>query len=757
MSLTHFVGSSRLLLCTIVFWISGSVFAQPVPKDQAKKVPEKTPGQFFVIEEPISEAAVRRLEAAAQAYIRKQTDIGLAPVLVFEFRPQKSTETGSGRFGAILELCQILSRKLTGAKLIVGYVPEPMTGYAALAPLACQEVIFGKGASIGQIVPPNTDALTQRTVRSFVADLASSLGRSSDLYEALVDERADLVEVTTGDNTRHYVLKDRLDTFARNKAIALQQPAWPPGSKRELSADKARGVLSRLTVDNRSEILDVYRLDASALRSDPTLGAGGKGLLIQINGNLDQFKSGYIRRKLSLLAGSDVNVLILEIDARGADPILATDLADRLESLAGVRKIAYVVGKAEGAIILPLLACDLVFVKPGATLGDAYLQKLPDGRNKPEMPSPELVASVRSRAVELARKHGYATGLAAGLFDPQRTIVEAQDLNSGGVTALDKQETDADPKRFQVRRVIKEAGETWLLDSTSSVSLGLATVEESRDGLIAKLGLDTDRLETIGPSWIDILVAVLNNRLVSFLILTLGLFLLVLEFKLPGIGLPAIGSALCFTLFFWSHYLSGTADQLEILLFAIGLICMALELFVLPGFGVFGLAGVLLTITSIILASHTFLWPSGSEEYRQMGLTLIQLLSAMTVVVVGILWISRNMHRMPIFSGLVLSPDEPSVIDDSDQVIFGDSELNLSYLMGRIGMTTTPMRPTGKARFDDLYVDATAQTGFIDERQPVEVVAVRGLRVIVRVVRTSDQRATDSMPPFSFNEELFES
>src|SRR5258708_36914434 len=98
----------------------------------------------------------------------------------------------------------------------------------------------------------------------------------------------------------------------------------------------------------------------------------------------------------------------------------------------------------------------------------------------------------------------------------------------------------------------------------------------------------------------------------------------VLELKLPGIGLPAITSALAFLLFFWSHYLSGTADQLEIILFLVGLVCLALELFVFPGFGVFGMSGVLLILTSIVMASHTFVWPTREHEYREMGCTLIQ-------------------------------------------------------------------------------------------------------------------------------------
>ncbi len=78
-----------------------------------------------------------------------------------------------------------------------------------------------------------------------------------------------------------------------------------------------------------------------------------------------------------------------------------------------------------------------------------------------------------------------------------------------------------------------------------------------------------------------------------------------------------------------------TADQLEIILFLIGLVCLALELFVFPGFGIFGLSGILLMLCSIVLASHTFIWPTHDYEYRELGYTLLQLTGMLVAVGFG--------------------------------------------------------------------------------------------------------------------------
>ena len=142
-------------------------------------------------------------------------------------------------------------------------------------------------------------------------------------------------------------------------------------------------------------------------------------------------------------------------------------------------------------------------------------------------------------------------------------------------------------------------------------------------------GLRGKLIRVDGPSWVDSLVTILTDPYVSWLLLFVGVFMLVIELKLPGIGLPAIISALAFLLFFWSHYLSGTADQLEIILFLVGLVCLALEIFVFPGFGIFGMSGILLMLCSIVMASHTFVWPTHDYEYREMGYTLLQLMLAL--------------------------------------------------------------------------------------------------------------------------------
>ena len=254
--------------------------------------------------------------------------------------------------------------------------------------------------------------------------------------------------------------------------------------------------------------------------------------------------------------------------------------------------------------------------------------------------------------------------------------------------------------------------------------------------LKARYGLRGKAIRVDGPTWVDSLVTILTDPFVSWVLLFIGLFMLVLELKLPGIGLPAITSALAFLLFFWSHYLSGTADQLEIILFLIGLVCLALEIFVFPGFGIFGLSGGLLMLCSIIMASHTFIWPTQDYEYRELGFTLLQLMGTLAAVGVGVVILARYFPSLPLLSRLVLKPEPWTGVEAEDGPArpTTDGYESLGFLIGETGRTTSPLRPTGKARFGNQLIDVTADGAFVENDTLVEVVDVQGARVIVKRV-----------------------
>ena len=239
-----------------------------------------------------------------------------------------------------------------------------------------------------------------------------------------------------------------------------------------------------------------------------------------------------------------------------------------------MKTVAYIDDRAVGvAALLPLACRDIVF-KKSARMGD--VRQIITGRNgQLEDLSDAQVKVLTKKAAFLARTKGHPEAVAQAMVDPEAEIVEARDQQTGAVRLMLREEAEADRARFQGVRLRKESGHNLTLTGDEAASFGLGQVVTNEEELKGLYGLRGKMIRVDGPGWVDSLVTVLTDPYVSWLLLFVGLFMLVIELKLPGIGLPAITSALAFLLFFWSHYLSGTADQLEIILFLVGMVCLA--------------------------------------------------------------------------------------------------------------------------------------------------------------------------------------
>ena len=240
------------------------------------------------------------------------------------------------------------------------------------------------------------------------------------------------------------------------------------------------------------------------------------------------------------------------------------------------------------------------------------------------------------------------------------------------------------------------------------------------------------------PGWADTLIEALASPGVSAVLLTIAFVALYVELSAPGTGLGAFVSAVCFLLFFWAHYLGGTADWLEGLLFIAGVCFLLLEIFVLPGFGIFGLGGGCLVLVSLVLASQTFVLPQNDYQLGQLSRSLVTVVAAGVGIGATALVIRRWLPRAPILSELMLRPPEGEEAEDLRR---REALVDYAEFVGRHGTTTTQLTPGGKARFGDLLVDVISDGDVIPSGSEVEVVEVHGNRVVVEVVDSGERGA----------------
>ena len=207
-----------------------------------------------------------------------------------------------------------------------------------------------------------------------------------------------------------------------------------------------------------------------------------------------------------------------------------------------------------------------------------------------------------------------------------------------------------------------------------------------------------------------------------------GLIGLYLEFSSPGIGFGGLLAAACFVTFFWSHFFGNPAAWLAVVLFLLGMAFVAVELFVLPGFAVAGLAGAILMIAGVVLAIQGFFVPQTPQDLATLTQTVLVIFLSGLSFTVAAVFISRRFGSLPLFSRLVLAPPEPGRQGRRSAAVQGPAGRRRRAGTARREIAhrrrpqwhrpDAPLGPGGKARFGNQYVDVVTDGDFITKGEP---------------------------------------
>ena len=228
-------------------------------------------------------------------------------------------------------------------------------------------------------------------------------------------------------------------------------------------------------------------------------------------------------------------------------------------------------------------------------------------------------------------------------------------------------------------------------------------------------------------------VELLNIGWITALLLVIAAVALYIEFSAPGIGLGGLTAAFCVTLFFWSRFLGGTADWLEVILVLSGAAFLALEIFVLPGFGIAGITGLLLMAAGFVLASQNHLVPDSPRALAELGRSLIILLTAGIASVVAAALVARHFGSLPVLRRLVLKAPtaaHPGAASHPAQTL--PPVRRFEAAVGDQGVAQCPLRPAGKASFGAELLDVVTDGSYVESGRPVRIIQISGNRIVVR-------------------------
>lgn len=453
-----------------------------------------------------------------------------------------------------------------------------------------------------------------------------------------------------------------------------------------------------------------------------------KAVLIRFEGPIGYRLHGYFRQKLedAKLAGADL--VILEIESPGGYVRESVDIATRMRDADWAHTVAYVPREALSGAAIAALGCDEIVMGPTAKLGDAgaiYMDEFGQFQYAQEKVRSHLATEIRG----LAEAGGRPPALAEAMVDMDLIVYKVKNTETGEATYMSEAEIESSdqPEVWQKLQPVHESREKHFLEVSGprAVELGLAEANlASREELAARYGVQGN-LKIVEYTNVDLTVFILNSWFVTGLLVVIGMIALYVEFSMPGVGVGILVAGLCFSIFFWSRFLGGTAGWLEVILFLAGLTFLAVELFVFPGFGVSGLTGFLLLLASLILASHRFIIPRTDQEFAELTGSMMVLAVSFVVVGGSVLVLSRYFGSLPLLSRLTLQPPEAT------EQGAAEGATGVGVQLGDLGTTESYLRPAGKAHFGGRLVDVMTEGDFIARGEAVKIVEIRGSRVVV--------------------------
>lgn len=410
-----------------------------------------------------------------------------------------------------------------------------------------------------------------------------------------------------------------------------------------------------------------------------------------IEGDIDLGLAPYVNRVVNEAEKNNADAIIFKINTFGGRVDAATQIKDAILS-SKIKTVAFVNNRAISAGALITLSCNVIIMAPGSNIGAATVVDQ-TGQKVGE----KYQSYMRSEMRSTAEKNGRPTDIAQAMVD-ERIVIPG----------------------------LCDSTQLVTLTSEEAVKYKMAdTILAKLDDVLNYLDLKDAKVIDVRSNWAEDVVRFLNNPIIASILIMIGFFGLLAEIKTPGWGLPGTAGLIALALFFGSSYILQLASVVEILMFIAGIILIAVEIFVIPGFGLPGIAGIILVFASIFLS---LLGGDPFINFDTISVAIIQLTIALIAALVLVFLLAKFLPKTSAFSRLVLAESEKA---DQGFVSYPSE----TTLLGKTGKALTVLRPAGIAEIEGKKYDVIADNEYIEPGKVVKVIRVEGIKVVVSEVK----------------------
>ena len=432
----------------------------------------------------------------------------------------------------------------------------------------------------------------------------------------------------------------------------------------------------------------------TAVLSMTSLFAQQKVLVMEVKDVIDPRMHRYVDLALKEADGTKADIVIIEMDTYGG---VLTDAKEIVDKIMHFKKPVWVFinSDAASAGALISIACDSIYMAPGASIGAATVvdgegQKAPD----------KYQSYMRSIMRATAEENGRDPRIAEGMVD--------EDIEIKG---------------------IKEKGQIITFSTSEALEHGFCEARaESVEEILERNGVTNFTIHKFELGTTEKIISIVLNPFISSILILIIIAGIYFEMQTPGLGFAGLAALVALTLYLVPYYLNGLAANWEILTFFIGLALIGVEIFVLPGFGVAGIAGIVLTVGSLFLIminndAFDFEFVPTNNLLYALAAALGGTLGGMILLLVG----GSKLPDTRFFKHIALT-DTQNRSEGYVSFQIADS------LLGKKGTAETVLRPSGKVMIEGKMYDAYTRGDYIQKGQIVEVISEEGPSLKVKLV-----------------------
>ncbi len=453
--------------------------------------------------------------------------------------------------------------------------------------------------------------------------------------------------------------------------------------------------------------------------------------LITMHQMIDGGLTSSVKRRVDAAKENGADLIIFDIDTFGGRLDSGMEISEYLSDLKNIKTVAFISNKAISAGALIAVSCNNIVMEPDAELGDCE-PIIPSSEGGYKTAGEKIQTVLRTKFRKFAERNGYPVLLAEAMVTSEIEIYKIYtDKHPEGVFISSrelKEMSGEDRRKIKSKKLIVEEGKLLTMHGREAHEYGFAGhLVDDRDALLRLYNINQASVTELATNWSEEMVRFLEK--IAPILMTLGIIAIYIEFKTPGFGLPGILGILCFAAIFLSKNLVGLAETPEIIIFFVGVALLAVEIFLIPGFGVAGIVGVALMAMGLILSFQDFTIPRTPYDSEVLRHSLLMIIGSFLAASIVITLLMKFVPGIPIFNRIVLTTEE------TPDFGFKDTKETLKpNLIGKQGNAITPLHPAGKVEIGETTLDVVTQGDFINKGQTVEIVEAKGNHIVVKAV-----------------------